>query len=38
MDIGISEQDRKLIAEQLSNLLADSYPLYLKMLRSLLEG
>lgn len=30
IDIGISEQDRKSIADQLSNLLADSYTLYLK--------
>ena len=30
IDIGISEQDRKAIAGQLSNLLADSYALYLK--------
>jgi len=30
MDIGINEQDRKLIAEGLSRLLADTYTLYLK--------
>jgi starvation-inducible DNA-binding protein len=30
MDIGINEQDRKLVAEGLSRLLADSYTLYLK--------
>ena len=30
IDIGISEQDRKTIAEGLSRLLADSYTLYLK--------
>lgn len=30
IDIGISEQDRKSIAGQLSNILADSYTLYLK--------
>lgn len=30
VDIGISEKDRKKIASQLSNLLADSYTLYLK--------
>ena len=30
MDIGIKEKDRKAIAEGLSNLLADTYSLYLK--------
>jgi starvation-inducible DNA-binding protein len=30
MDIGINEKDRKLVAEGLSRLLADSYTLYLK--------
>jgi len=30
MDIGIKEQDRKIIAQGLSHLLADSYTLYLK--------
>ncbi|MEY3746583.1 MAG: Ferritin Dps family protein, partial [Pseudomonadota bacterium] len=30
MDIGINEKDRKKIAEGLSNLLADTYTLYLK--------
>lgn len=30
MDIGISEKDRKKIADGLSNLLADSYTLYLQ--------
>ncbi len=30
MDIGIKEEDRKKIAEELSRLLADSYTLYLK--------
>ena len=30
MDIGINEKDRKLVAEGLSKLLADSYTLYLK--------
>jgi starvation-inducible DNA-binding protein len=30
VDIGISEKDRRKIATQLSNLLADSYTLYLK--------
>lgn len=30
VDIGISEKDRREIASQLSNLLADSYTLYLK--------
>lgn len=30
IDIGISEQDRKTVAEELSKLLADSYTLYLK--------
>jgi starvation-inducible DNA-binding protein len=30
MDIGISEKDRQEIASRLSNLLADSYTLYLK--------
>lgn len=30
VDIGISEKDREAIASQLSNLLADSYTLYLK--------
>ena len=30
IDIGISEQDRKIIADGLSRLLADTYTLYLK--------
>jgi starvation-inducible DNA-binding protein len=30
IEIGLKEQDRKIIAEGLSKLLADSYALYLK--------